>query len=208
MNAKEIDFEKLARELTLRGFTPHIFSDAEAMKQEILRMAGTKSVGFGGSAGIDSLGIYEDLAARGNEVSWHWKLKGENDTVNGERQAAIDSDWYLCSANALTLDGTLIETDGTGNRIAALSYGPEKVMVAAAANKIWPDLQTGMAEMKKNVCSKNAKRLGLDTPCALTGECADCRSEKRICRVTALIEMRPSHIKEFHVFLLKQDLGF
>lgn len=200
---KQYDYEKLAARLRARGFLPHIAETKEELKRQVLDLAGTGSVGFGGSVGVESLNVYEVLKERGNEVYWHWK---SGDKQEAHRKA-LDADLYLCSVNALTADGEIVEIEGTGNRLGALLFGPEKVAVVAGENKLAEDVETGIAQIKKNVCPGNARRLGHKTPCTQTGECAGCISAESMCRVTAVISQPPRHTKEFHVFLLKEPLG-
>lgn len=197
------DYEKLADRLKRRGFIPHIAASKEEAKAQILDIAGKGSVGFGGSSGVESLGIYETLREQGNDVFWHWK---DEDKAAARRQA-FDADVYLCSANALTMAGEIVEIDGTGNRVGALIFGPEKIIVVAAENKLAPDVESGIAQIKKNVCPGNARRLKMKTPCAVTGSCGNCISGDSMCRVTAVFSQPTRNAKEFHVILLEEKLG-
>lgn len=73
------------------------------------------------------------------------------------RRQAFDADVYLCTANALTMAGEIVEIDGTGNRVGALIFGPEKIIVVAAENKLTLDVERGIAQIKKNVCPGNGR---------------------------------------------------
>lgn len=199
----KIRYEELAKKLKRRGFIPHITDTKEELKRQIIELAGDGSVGFGGSSGIDSLQIYEALQEKGNPVYWHWKSSDKK----AARDRAFEADTYLCSANALTLDGELVQIDGTGNRIGALIYGPERVIVVAAENKLAKDVESGLAQIRKTICPSNARRQGYQTPCAVTGECRSCISKDSMCRVTAVFSQPTRNTKEFHVFLLKEPLG-
>ncbi len=200
---KHDDYEKLAAKLKMRGFIPHITETEEELRQEILRLAGRGSVGFGGSSGIHSLHVYETLKEQGNEVFWHWMSE---DKAEAHRMA-LDADLYLCTANALTMDGEIVEIEGTGNRLAGMLFGPKKVVTVAAENKLTRDVESGIAQIKKNICPENARRLGHKTPCALTDECGNCISGDSMCRVTAVFSQPPRHTKEFHVILFEGVLG-
>lgn len=203
MSMQNIDYEALAGKLKHRGFLPHIYESKEELKDGILELIGEASTGFGGSKGVSSLEIYEALQEKGNEVYWHWKT----DRKKEARDKAFAADVYLCSANALTLSGEIIQIDGTGNRVGALIYGPEKVLVVAACNKIAEDIPSGIRQIKKNICPSNARRQNYKTPCAVTGDCYNCISPDSMCRVTAVFSQPTRNTKEFHVLLLKEPLG-
>ncbi|MFN4189901.1 MAG: lactate utilization protein [Pseudothermotoga sp.] len=94
---------------------------------------------------------------------------------------AFDCDYYLCSANAVTMNGELVFMDGFGNRVAAVTYGPRNVILIVSANKIVKDLEAAR-ERIRYITPMNARRLSLSTPCATTGICHDCDSPQRICR--------------------------
>ncbi|MFN3283605.1 MAG: lactate utilization protein [Pseudothermotoga sp.] len=94
---------------------------------------------------------------------------------------AFDCDYYLCSANAITMNGEVVFMDGFGNRVAAVTYGPRNVILIVSANKIVKDLEAAR-ERIRYITPMNAKRLSLSTPCATTGICHDCDSPQRICR--------------------------
>ena len=113
----------------------------------------------------------------------------------------------MCSSNALTTDGRLVNIDGTGNRAAGLIYGPHEVVVIVGKNKIVTGLDEAMDRIKRDACPTNARRLGLDTPCARTGQCHDCRTAARMCNVTFILEAPTRPVKAFHVLIVKEDLG-
>lgn len=100
--------------------------------------------------------------------------------------ATFTSDAYFMSSNAITEKGELYNIDGTGNRVAALTFGPKNVFVIAGINKIVPDLAAARQRLEKTASPANAIRLNRKTPCAATGECADCRSADRICCTTVI----------------------
>lgn len=94
---------------------------------------------------------------------------------------AFDCDYYLCSVNAITMNGELVFMDGFGNRVAAITYGPKNIILVVSANKIVENIEAAR-ERIRYIAPMNAKRLSLSTPCATTGICHDCDSPQRICR--------------------------
>jgi hypothetical protein len=116
-------------------------------------------------------------------------------------------DLFLSGTNAATTDGCLINIDGLGNRVAAMIYGPNKVIVVVGRNKIVEgDLIDGIQRIKAESAPPNARRLGRNTPCAVTGFCSDCDSPDRICHVTTIIDSKPS-ATDLHVLVVNEDMG-
>ncbi len=201
----EIDYNAIAHSLSARRFLPQVFDTAEEAKAAALEIIGSKSVGIGGSATVRDMKLAEALQANGNQVYWHWLVAKES--KRAARDKALMADVYMCSANALTVDGRLVNIDGTGNRAAGLIYGPHEVVVIVGKNKIVNGLDEAIERIKRCACPPNARRLGLDTPCARTGQCYDCRTTARMCNVTFILEAPTRPVNAFHVLLVKEDLG-
>ena len=197
------DLEKTGKNLENRGFRVHRFaSGAEAAEFLVQTLHGT-SIGIGGSVTIDTLGVYDRLC-ESNEVFWHWK-----NHASETRERAGKAETYLCSANGVSENGEIVNIDGFGNRVAGTIYGPERVFLVVGRNKIAPDL-TGAIDRARNIAAPlNARRLNRHTPCAV-GEprCHDCRSPEKVCGVMTVFFMPPTSIKEFHVLLVNDDLGY
>ena len=201
----EINYEALVKALKERRFLPEVYETAEEAKAAALRIIGNKSVGIGGSATARDMGLAEALREKGNEVYWHWLVAKE--AKQAARDKALNADVYMSSSNALTMDGRLVNIDGTGNRAAGLIYGPHEVVVIVGKNKIVTGLDEAIERIKRDTCPGNARRLGLDTPCAKTGKCCDCRTAARMCNVTFIHEGPTRPVKAFHVLIVKEDLG-
>ena len=201
----EIDYNALTKALAARRFLPRVFDTSEEAKAAALTVIGGRSVGIGGSATVRDMHLAEALQQNGNEVYWHWLAAKED--KQAARDNALTADVYLCSTNALTADGRLVNIDGTGNRAAGLIYGPHEVVVIVGKNKIVGSLDEAMERIKRDACPTNARRLGLDTPCAKTGQCHDCRTAARMCNVTYILEAPTRPVKAFHILLVKEELG-
>ena len=197
------DLEKTRKNLENRGFRAHVFATgAEAAEFLVQTLHGT-SIGIGGSVTIDTLGVYDRLCGS-NEVFWHWKNHAPE-----TRERAGKAETYLCSANGVSETGEIVNIDGYGNRVAGTICGPERVFLVVGKNKIAPDL-TGAIDRARNIAAPlNARRLNRHTPCAV-GEprCHDCRSPEKVCGVMTVFFMPPTSIKEFHVLLVNEDLGY
>lgn len=200
-----MDYTDLIRKLEGRHFIPHFFETASEAKDAIVSLIGERSVGFGGSASVRDMGIYEELEQKGNELFWHWKVPKEE--KKAVREASVKADVFISSVNALVTDGRMVNIDGTGNRLTGLIYGPSTVIVVIGKNKIVSSVDEGIERTKRDCCPGNARRQNFPTPCAATGKCADCRSDARMCNVVAIHEWPTRSVKEFHVFLVNEDLG-
>ena len=192
--------------LNKRRFHATRFPTLSQAKEAILDLIGARSVGIGGSHTISESGLYEALKERGNTVYCHTYVPVEE--KKAVRKAAMNADVYLCSANAVTQNGVIVNIDGTGNRVAATIFGPETVILLVGRNKLVATVEEGIQRTKRECCPKNARRLGLKTPCAATGICGDCSSPARMCNVTVLHEYPTRYSQDFYVFVVDEDLGW
>lgn len=198
--------ENLKKNLIKRGYDVSIFDTADEAKEYLLKVIDKKStVGIGGSMTIKELGIDEELKNRGNKVLWHWTAPAKE--KKAVRESAGNADIYLCSSNAVTKDGQLVNIDGTCNRIAGMLHGTGKVYMVIGVNKIAKDFEEAISRIKNVACPANAKRLGLNTPCAKTGHCTDCTSSDRMCNATLILDRKPgSH--PFEILLVNEEMGY
>lgn len=208
--------EKLSVENTLKalernGFDVLFYPTAEEAVAGVLELVpeGAK-VGLGGSVTLREMGLVDALEARGVAVANHWKAGREGaspEEVMEIRRRHLNSDVFITSTNAVTETGELVNIDGTGQRVAAMIFGPGRVVVVAGVNKITGDLEEGLWRASNVAAPMNARRLGSKTPCAETGECSDCVAPGRICGITTIIHRRPSKTP-FTVVLVGEKLGY
>jgi hypothetical protein len=121
-------------------------------------------------------------------------------------RAALTADVMVSGVNAVTEQGELVFVDASCTRVAPILYGPAKVILVAGGNKIVPNLANAQERIRHFVAPTNARRLGKKTPCAETGQCADCASPERICNATVVIH-KQADPKRLHLLLLGADLG-
>jgi len=168
-------------------------------------------VGVGGSVTIRELGLIEALTQRGNRAVHHWLPDMPLSDWLPFMMEAHNADVFLCSSNAITEDGKLVNIDSTGNRVASMIFGPKKVIVVAGKNKIVKDVDEGLKRLKRVAGPLNAKRHNLvELPCVTTGVCTDCDSPKRICRAITIMERAPNRVRgpNITVVLVAEKLGF
>lgn len=117
------------------------------------------------------------------------------------------ADAYFASTNAITENGELYNVDGNGNRVAAMLYGPDKVILVVGVNKIVKDIDEAIKRNKEICAPANAKRLSSKTPCATTGECMDCLSPDRLCCEYTVIK-RQRTAGRMHIIFLNENYGY
>ena len=197
------DFEKTRKNLENRGFRAHVFATGAEAADYLAQTLHNTCIGIGGSVTIDEIGVYDRLSAD-NDVIWRWKKPTPD---SRERGAAAET--FLCSANGVSETGEIVNIDGYGNRVAPTIYGPQRVFLVVGKTKIAPDLNGAIDRARNIAAPLNARRLNRHTPCAV-GEprCHDCRSPEKICGVMTVFFMPPTSIKEFHVLLVNEDLGY
>lgn len=155
------DFTKVQQALERRGYTVRTFAAAAEAAAYLDGAIDGKTVGFGGSATLDALGVYDKLAAH-NTVIWHWKQE-----ANAARKAAMQTQVYLSSANGLAESGEIVNIDGTGNRVSATLFGHEKVYFVIGRNKLAPTYEAAVYRARNVAAPQRARQLGKKTPCAV-----------------------------------------
>ena len=203
-------YEQLARatitQLRRRGFEAEWFATAEEAKAAALRLLPEGcTVAWGGSATIRDMGLTKAVHAGNWKVIDRDLAKTPEERTELHRQGLL-SDWYLMSANAIAAEGVLVNIDGTGNRLAALCFGPKQVLVLCSAGKIQPTTETAVSRARNTAAPANALRFGGKTPCAADGLCHNCLSPDCICNQILLTRAcRPAG--RIHVFLIGEELG-
>lgn len=198
--------ESATAALIRRGFDARWFpSVSEALGHIMSIIPADSRVGLGGSVTLNETGLPDELEARGIEVVRHSGDMDFGESLRA-RKEAISCPFYLCSSNAITMDGELVNTDGIGNRVAGMIFGPQTVMVLAGSNKLVEDRHAAFSRIRNVAAPANARRLGIDVPCVEKGRCVDCQSPMNICRITTIISRKPM-MTDLKVLLVPQALG-
>jgi hypothetical protein len=183
------------------------------------------TVACGSSLTLDQLGITPELRKSNRNKVSHPTEKNEDgryvitdkEQRFGMLREAFVSDVYLTGTNAVTLDGKLVNVDGVGNRVAAMIFGPKKLIVVVGVNKIVENVDEALAHIREVTAPMNAERHFREfkmlewgnLPCVRTGRCADCRNEWRICNFTVIIEGVMAWDKDrINVVLIGEEMGF
>ena len=200
--------QRTVEALQKHGFATVYSPGRDEAKEEILKLIPeSATIGFGGSMTLRELGIPKHLEEKGHTTFDHWKPGLSPEEVTEARRAQLTCDVFLTSANAITLGGEIVNTDGIGNRVAAMTFGPKKVIIVAGANKIVKDLHAALRRAKEVSAPLSLRETGLPIPCVQTGTCADCDSPLRMCRATVILERKPINT-DITVVIIGEELGF
>ena len=196
---------KVVEALKRRRFDAYYVSTREEAVEKVLSLIPKEdTVSWGGTMTVDELGIKELLAKRGQRLIDRDAVKPEE--RESTMREALFCGTFLMSANAVAESGELVNIDGMGNRVAALCYGPRSVVVIVGMNKVMPTLDAAILRARHIAAPSNAQRFGGNTPCAVTGECADCVSADCICnQIVVTRGTRPAG--RIKVILVGEDLG-
>lgn len=208
---KELYYEKrgqiLVKNLQSRRFDAWYCRDRhEALKKALELIPAGASVGWGGAMSAQEIGLQDAVKAGNYDVIDRDSRK----TPEEKAQAAIDclqADVFLTGANALSLDGQMVNIDGNGNRVAAIIFGPKKVLVIAGMNKVEDTIEMAVRRARTVAAPINQQRFQGKTPCTVTGVCADCKSENCICNQIVITRgsRQPGRIQ---FILVGEDLGY
>lgn len=181
-------------------------------KEELIRIIDAlttegDTVSCGGSMTLFETGIIDYLRSGRFNFLDRYKDKLTKDDLKELYRKTFSADVFFTSTNAITENGELYNVDGNGNRISAMLYGPDKVIVVTGVNKIVKDINEAV-ERNKNMCAPaNAKRLDTNTPCKVKGHCMDCSSPDRICCEYTVIK-RQRVENRIHVIFLNENFGY
>ena len=202
------DIKKVCGALSARGFEAHCMRTAEEASAFILAdLPAGETIAIGGCMTAREMALDQRLREAGHPVLWHW------DVAHADRFAtlheAMHAPRYICSANAVTEYGLMVNIDGTGNRVAAMCYGPDVVYILIGRNKIVEGgYQQAVRRIKQVACPLNARRLGLDTPCAREGgACSVSECRNPMCSAVVSLERAPTGHRMV-ALLIDEALGY
>lgn len=209
--AKQMYYEKrgkiLAKNLHSRNFEAYYCSTAaQALEKALELIPAGSSVGWGGAASAEEIGLIE--AIRSGDFQAFDRAKA-NTPEEREKimMNCFGADFFLTGANGLSLDGEMVNIDGNGNRVGAIIYGPKNVLVIAGMNKVMDTLEDAVTRARTVAAPINQQRFLKNTPCAVTGICADCKSPECICNhIVITRNCRPAGRIKF--IIVGEELGF
>ena len=211
MTPKETRNERLAQKmiknLQRRNFNAtYCPTAAEAVIKISAMIPDGSSVTWGGSMTIRDMGLTEALHKRNLNILDR-DLAADRDEAQRIYREAFSADYYLSSVNAISEDGVIVNIDGNGNRVAAITFGPKNVIFVVGLNKVTQDVESALERARSTASPINAARFDIKTPCQIDGVCHNCNSPESICNYIHF--MRNSHPAGRHtVVLVGEDLGY
>lgn len=196
----------LVKNLQNRHFEAYYCKDREAALQKALELIPRGStVGWGGAMSAEQIGLINAMRS-----GQYHALDRETCRMPEEREqlsrACLSANVFLTGANGISLDGQMVNIDGTGNRLAAICYGPQTILVIAGMNKVMDTLEDAITRARTVAAPLNQQRFLLPNPCTTTGTCADCKSETCICnQILVTRNCRP--VGRIKFILVGEDLG-
>ena len=211
MTPKELRDERLAKTLIknlkrrhIEGFYCPTAEEAVQKVSELIEDG--SSVTWGGTMTVRDLGIPDYLRNRGTLEVLDRDLAESPEEKQAMYLRAFSSDVYLTSANAISEDGVIVNIDGNGNRVAAITWGPKKVIFVIGLNKVAQNVEAALARARSTAAPTNAARFDIQTPCQSDGVCHNCNSPQSICNYIHFLRNSPKgrHV----VVLVGEELGY
>lgn len=178
----------------------------EALKKALELIPEGSSVGWGGSASIEEIGLKEAIKNGKYKVVDREEGSSQEEAEKLMRDIFF-CDYFLASSNAVSEDGVLVNVDGNSNRVAAICYGPKHVIMIIGMNKVVKSVEDAMSRARNTAAPLNAQRFDINTPCKKTGCCYDCKKPDTVC-CQILITRYSRHVGRIKVILVNEELGF
>lgn len=197
----------LVKNLKSRHFDAYYCSTKEeALEKALSLIPENDTVGWGGTVTCQQIGLIDAVRAGNYQVLDRDTCQTAQERDEMMRRCLL-ADTFLTGANALSMDGQMVNIDGNGNRVAAIVYGPKQVIVVAGMNKVEDTLEAAITRARTVAAPMNQQRFGHPNPCTATGTCADCKSETCICNhILVTRHCRP--VGKIKFVLVGEDLGF
>ena len=204
---RECRINKVIKALEENNMNGYLVNSKEELISKIEELTNSGDiVACGGSMSLFEAGVIDHLRSGRYEFLDRYKEGLKPEEIKQIYREAFFCDAYFTSTNAITEDGELYNVDGNGNRVAAMLYGPDKVIVIAGVNNIVKNINEAISRVEKLAAPANAKRLNRKTPCVITGKCMNCNSPERICREYTVIR-KPAPNRIF-ILLLNENYGY
>ncbi len=194
--------------LKKNGMNGYLVNSHEELIEKINELTNDgDTVSCGGSMSLFETGVIDYLRSGKYNFLDRYEDGLSKDDLKKLYRNTFSADVYFTSTNAITEKGELYNVDGNGNRVAAMLYGPDKVIIIAGINKIVENIEEAIKRNERVSAPANRKRLNRATPCVKVGHCMDCSSEERICNEYTIIR-RQGNKDRIHVIFLNEELGY
>lgn len=195
--------QKVIKGLESRNMTGYYAADREeALKKALELIPEGSTVTMGGAMSAVEIGLVDALMNGNYDFLDRNQMEPREALLKG-----YDADVFLTSANAMTEDGVMVNIDGNANRVSYIANGPKKIVAIVGMNKVCDDIDGAMKRARAVAAPTNAQRFEINTPCKMTGSCANCKSPDTIC-CQFLVTRYSRHAGRIHVILVNDSLGF
>lgn len=195
--------QKVIKGLESRNMTGYYAADREeALKKALELIPEGSTVTMGGAMSAVEIGLVDALMNGNYDFLDRNQMEPREALLKG-----YDADVFLTSANAMTEDGVMVNIDGNANRVSYIANGPKKIVAIVGMNKVCDDVDGAMKRARAVAAPTNAQRFEINTPCKMTGSCANCKSPDTIC-CQFLVTRYSRHADRIHVILVNDSLGF
>ena len=200
-----MDEQRFIDNLKRRGYEVSVFDTGADAAAYLDRAIDGKTVGFGDSETMRSMGLYDRLSAHNEVFDPMHRPKGESFRETARK--TLLTDVFLTSLNAMAETGELVNIDGTGNRVAGSLFGHEKAYFVVSLSKLCPTLDDAVWRARNVAAPQNSARHGFNNPCAVKADrCYDCSAKDRICNALVVHYRRMRGIR-MEVVLIREALG-
>jgi L-lactate utilization protein LutB len=210
-NVKWVNEQKVERTIKAlndNNMNGYLVNSKEELIDKIKELVDENSVvAVGGSMSLEETGVLDHLRSARYNFLDRYKPGLTAEEMNKVFRDSFSADAFFASSNAVTEDGKLYNVDGNGNRVAAMMFGPTKVILVVGVNKIVKNVDEAIKRNKEISAPANAKRLNKSTPCTKVGYCMDCKSNEKICRQYSLIASQ-GRKDRMHVIFLNEEIGY
>ena len=199
---------KMVKNLQRRHFDAYYCATASEAKAKVNELIPDgSSVTWGGTMTVRDMEIPQMLRERGTIDVWDRDLVETAEEKQEMYLRAFRADYYLSSANAISEDGVIVNIDGNGNRVAAITWGPQHVIFVVGMNKVAQDQEAALKRARSTASPINAARFDIKTPCQQDGQCHNCNSPQSICNYIHFLRNsnKPGRII---VILVGENLGY
>jgi len=210
-NLKQVIEKRVMRtikNLEKRSMNGYFIKNIDELYRTINNIIPDESVvSVGGSMTLFESGVIEYLRARNVKFLDRYAENLTKENIEQIYRESFFADGYFASTNAITEEGEIYNVDGRGNRVAAMIYGPKKVILIVGTNKIVKDIDEAIERNRRVSAPANVVRLNMDTPCHETGYCTQCNSPSRICNIYTVID-RQFDKDRIHVIFMDGSYGY
>ena len=198
--ADDATIERTAAALRAKGHAVHVVETGDDARRLILDLLPDGAeVGQGASTTLELIGVTHELdeSGRFDSVRKHTRSMDRStpEGLRAMRKLGVGPDWYVNSAHAVTLDGTIVIASNTGSQLAPLAFGAGEVIFAIGSQKLVPDLETALRRIEEHTLPLESVRMqgiyGIDSEI------------KKVLIIHK--ESRPGRIT---VVLIKEPVGF